>query len=194
MKNRLTYFITRSSMFGIGFFLIFKYAGKDAWISIILGSILGIGIIYLYHLIKKYLDHKSLKEKLQQSFLGKIFLTIITIFYLYIMVIILVLLPMFVNSFYLLYTPKLLVVIPFLLIALYLVYKGKDNLTTLSNLLFIISIFTIVLFYSLLIKYIDINNIFPIFSTKTKSMLLSTAIYASITSIPNIALINYNND
>ena len=39
MKNKLTYFLTRSSMFGIGYFLIFKHAGKDAWIAIILGTI-----------------------------------------------------------------------------------------------------------------------------------------------------------
>ena len=46
MKNKLTYFIARSSMFGIGFFLIFQNAGKDAWISILLGTLLGIIILY----------------------------------------------------------------------------------------------------------------------------------------------------
>ena len=100
MKNRLSYFITRSSMFGIGFFLLFKNVGKDAWICILLGSILGVGIIYLYHLIKKYLQKESLKEKLKNTFIGKILLFLLILFYLYIIVIILILLPMFVNSFY----------------------------------------------------------------------------------------------
>ena len=181
-------------MFGIGFFLLFKYAGKDAWISVILGTILGVVIMYLYHLIKKYLNNETLKSKLNKSIWGKFFLTILVIFYLYIMMIILILLPMFVNSFYLLYTPKILIVVPFVLISLYLSQKSKNTLTNLSSLLFVISIFTIIIFYSLLTKYNDINNLLPIFSTKTKSILTATFIYASITSIPNIALINYPNN
>ena len=52
MKNKLSYFISRASMFGIGFFLIFKNAGKDSWISIILGTILGIITIYIYKNIR----------------------------------------------------------------------------------------------------------------------------------------------
>ena len=50
MKNKLTYFIARSSMFGIGFFLVFKNASKDAWISLILGTFLGIIVLYIYNL------------------------------------------------------------------------------------------------------------------------------------------------
>ena len=33
MKNKLTYFVARDSMFGMGFCLIFQNAGKEAWIS-----------------------------------------------------------------------------------------------------------------------------------------------------------------
>ena len=194
MKNRLSYFITRSSMFGIGFFLLFKYAGKDAWLSVILGSLLGIGIIYVYSFIKKYLKDETLKDKLKNSFLGKIFLFIFILFYLYIMLIILILLPMFVNSFYLLYTPKILVVLPFLLIAIYISKKGQNTLTSLSNLLFIFSILIIFTYFLLLIKYIDINKIMPIYTESTKNIFLSSLIYASITTIPNIIAINYQNN
>ncbi len=191
MKNRLSYFITRSSMFGIGFFLLFKNIGKDAWIGVLLGSILGIGIIYLYHLIKKYLAKESLKDRLNKTFMGKIFLLLLIVFYLYIMMIILILLPMFVNSFYLLYTPKILVVIPFMLLAIYIANKGKNTLSNLSSLLFIFSILIIAIYFLLLIKYYDFNNLIPIFTVKTNSLLLSTIIYASITTIPNILTINY---
>ena len=159
MKNRLSYFLTRSSMFGIGFFLLFNYAAKDAWICIILGSILGIGIMAIYYYIKKYFQGENIREKLEKTLLGKIFLFVLAIFYLYIMLIILILLPMFVNSFYLLYTPKILVVIPFLLIAIYITHKGKNTLSTLSSLLFIFSIIIIISYFSLLTKYIDINYI-----------------------------------
>ena len=191
MKNRLSYFITRSSMFGIGFFLLFKNVGKDAWICILLGSILGVGIIYLYHLIKKYLQKESLKEKLKNTFIGKILLFLLILFYLYIIVIILILLPMFVNSFYLLYTPKILVVIPFMMLAIYVANKGKTTLSNLSSLLFICSILIVALYFLLLTKYYNFSNLIPILTVKTDNLLLATLIYASITTIPNILIINY---
>ena len=191
MKNRLSYFVTRSSMFGIGFFLLFKNVGKDAWISLILGTLLGIIIIYLYHLIKNYFKKESLKEKLKKTFVGKLFLVAIVIFYLYIMMIILILLPMFVNSFYLLYTPKILVVIPFMLLAIYITNKGKITLANLSSLIYTSSIIIIAIYFLLLIKYYDFNNLIPIFTVKTNNLLLATIIYASITTIPNILTINY---
>lgn len=194
MKNKLSYFITRSSMFGIGFFLLFKYAGKDAWISVILGSLISIGIIYVYHFIKDYLKDSTLKEKLQQTFLGKIFLFIFIIFYLYLMTIVLILLPMFVNSFYLLYTPKILVVIPFLLLAIYIANKDKSTLISLSNLLYACSLVIIFLYAFLLIKYIDFNNILPIYTNKNINILKATLIYASISAIPNIITINYEDN
>lgn len=191
MKNRLSYFVTRSSMFGIGFFLLFKNVGKDAWICILLGSLLGIGIIYLYHLIKNYFQNESIKEKLQKTFMGKIFLLLLILFYLYIMLIILILLPMFVNSFYLLYTPKILVVIPFMLLAIYIANKGKNTISNLSSLVFIFSIIIVALYFLLLIKYYDFNNLIPILTVKTNNLILATIIYASITTIPNILTINY---
>jgi len=81
MKNKLTYFIARSSMFGIGFFLIFQNAGKDAWISILLGTLLGVIILYIYNKIKQNLNNKTLEDKLKQSLLGKFYYLIFIIFY-----------------------------------------------------------------------------------------------------------------
>lgn len=194
MKNKLTYFISSSSMFGIGFFLLFKNAGKDAWISLLLGTLLGIMIIYLYSKIKMYLKNNNLKETLKNTFIGKIYLGIFFVFYLYLITIILILLPMFVNSFYLLYTPKIVVIIPFLLLAIYITYKEKRVLETLSNLLFTISIVVIIIYIVALFKYIDFNNLKPIFSESTWGIMKASLIYASITTIPNIITINFNNN
>ena len=177
MKNKLTYFISSSSMFGIGFFLLFKNAGKDAWISLLLGTLLGIMIIYLYSKIKMYLKNNNLKETLKNTFIGKIYLGIFFVFYLY-----------------LLYTPKIVVIIPFLLLAIYITYKEKRVLETLSNLLFTISIVVIIIYIVALFKYIDFNNLKPIFSESTWGIMKASLIYASITTIPNIITINFNNN
>ena len=54
MKDKLSYFASRFSMFGIGFFLLFKLTGKDAWIAVILGTFIGVIILYIYKFIIKY--------------------------------------------------------------------------------------------------------------------------------------------
>ena len=192
MKNKLTYFIARSSMFGIGFFLIFKNTGKDAWLSIILGTLLGIMILFVYKYIKEHFKNNNIRDILNKTILGKFYLGIFLLFYIYLITVILVLLPMFVKSFYLLYTPKILIVIPFLFIAIYVSFKDKKVLENLSNLLFVLCVASVFLYSFFLFKYVNISNLYPILSTKTINILKSSFIYASITSIPQIITINFH--
>lgn len=194
MKDKLTYFASRFSMFGIGFFLLFKYNGKDAWISSILGTILGVIVLFTYKYIKDYFKDKNIRDTLNKTIFGKCYLIIFLIFYLYLIIIIVILLPMFVNAFYLLYTPKLIVIIPFLLLAIYLSFKEKYVIESLSHFLFFISLAIIIIYALFLSKYMDVNNIFPVFSTKNLSIIKCAFIYASITSIPQIMTIHYSNN
>ncbi|MBE6156498.1 MAG: hypothetical protein E7161_02010 [Firmicutes bacterium] len=194
MTNKLTYFIARSSMFGIGFFLIFQNAGKDAWISILLGTLLGLIILYIYNKIKQQLNNNSLEDNLKNTFLGKIYIIILILFYLYLMIITLMLLPLFVNSFYLTTTPKILVNIPFLILAIYITFKGKSNIENLSKLLCIFSLIIILFFAISLTGYLDFNNLIPVFTNGTNNIIECALIYASLTSIPQIITINYSND
>ena len=108
------------------------------------------------------------------------------------MVIILILLPLFVNAFYLLYTPKILVIIPFLLLSIYLSFKEKYVIESLSTLLFTFSILIILIYSSALTKYIDISRICPIFTIGSNKLMKASFLYASITSIPNILTIHYS--
>ena len=194
MKNKLTYFIARSSMFGIGFFKIFQNTGKDSWISVLLGTLLGIIVIYIYSLIKKNLNNNTLEKTLKKSFLGKIYLFLFVLFYLYLMTIILILLPIFVNSFYLTNTPKIIVNIPFFILAIYISFKGQDIIENLSSFLWIFSLIIILFFAISLTSYIDINNLLPVLTYSNKSIIESSLVYAMITSIPQIITINYSND
>lgn len=194
MKNKLTYFIARSSMFGIGFFLIFQNAGKDAWISILLGTLLGLFILYLYSLLKQSLNNKSLEEILRKTFFGKIYNIIFILFYLYLMVIILILLPLFVNSFYLTTTPKIIINIPFILLAIYITFKGKETIENLSSFLCLFSLIIILFFATSLTRYIDFSNLMPVLTNGTTNVIKCSLIYASITSIPQIITINYSNN
>ncbi len=193
MKNKLTYFISRSSMFGIGFFLLFQRSGKDAWIAVILGSLLAIFVMYIYKYIKEYFQNKNIRDTLNKTKIGQFYKIIFILFYFYLAIIIIILLPMFVNSFYLLYTPKILIIIPFLFLSIYITHKDKNTLEWLSTLLWVFSIVIITIYSLFLTKYIDFNNLLPIYTTKNINILLSSFIYASITSIPQILTINYHN-
>ena len=194
MKNKLTYFISRSSMFGIGFYLIFKETSKDSWISLLLGTLIGIGIIYIYSLIKKSLNHKDFTTELNKTKIGKLYILIFIIFNLLLICTTLLILPLFVNSFYLTHTPKLVVNIPFLLLAIYLASKDKKVLENLSSLLCVFSIIIIFLFAFFLSKYIKLNELIPIFTVKTTSILKSAFTFGIITSVPDILTINYSNN
>ncbi len=194
MKNKLTYFITRSSMFGIGFYLLFKNASKDAWISVILGSFLGIIILYVYKHIKDFFKNDNIRDILNKTGMGKFYLFIFLLFYIFSITIILILLPMFVNSFYLLYTPKILVVIPFLLLALYITSKEKRVLESLSSLLCFFSIAIILIYVLFLSKYLKFDNLLPVYTETNFQIIKASLIYASITSIPQIITINYGSN
>ena len=192
MKNKLSYFIAKSSMFGIGFFLLFKDNGKNSWLSIILGTLIGIIIIFFYHLIKKELHNKKITAYLKESKIGKLYLIIFIIFYMFLIIIILLILAIFVNSFYLLNTPKLLIALPFLILASYLAYKEDYILTNLSNLIFYISMILVIIFSLLLIPYIDYTELMPYFNYQVVNVLKGSFIYASITSIPQILIIDFD--
>lgn len=194
MNNKLTYFITRASMFGIGFFLMFQNAGKDAWISVILGTILGLVVLYVYHLIKNNLNNDTLENNLKSSFLGKIYNILFILFYLYLMTIMLVLLPIFVNSFYLTTTPKIIINIPFLILAVYITFKGKQVIENLSSLLCVFSLLIISFFAISLTGYLDFNNLTPILTNGTNNVIKCALFYSAITSIPQIITINYSNN
>ena len=193
MKNKLAYFISKSSMLAIGYFLLFKYVGYSSWISVILGTLIGIIIIYIYTKIKKVLNKKYLQDILKKHKLGKIFLIILILFYSLLIIINLLVLSMFVNSFYLLNTPKYIIIIPFLLLAIYLIYKDKYVLLSLSNLLFYGSLLIVVIFSFLLIPYLDISELLPL-SFNSLDIIKCSLIYASITCIPEIIVLNYYNN
>ena len=191
MKNKLAYFITKSSMFGLGYFLLCNLNNKNSYLCIILGTILGIGIIYLYSFIKKY-SNNNLCKTLKNSFIGKIYNIILLIFYIYIIILALLIITTFINSFYLIRTPRIMVIIPILLISLYLCFKEKQVLINLSNLTYYFSLTIVIVFSILLIPYGKVSELLPIFNYKVINILNGTIIYASISSIPLILVNDYD--
>ncbi len=180
MNNKLAYFVSKSSIFGL-FYILFKYSGKDAYIGVILGTIISISIIYLFTKLKKY----------SNSTIFKIISTLLSIF---LITIYLIIISNFINTFYLTKTPSLIITSSFILLSLYLCNKGKDTLINISNLLFYFSIVIVAIFSLLLIKYINISNLYPLFSYNPSNIIKTSIIYSLISSIPIIMVINNYKD
>ena len=98
MKNKLSYFVSKASFFGIGYFLLFNTNSKNAYLSIILGTLLGISILYIYNLIRKYAN-SNLQKELKNTFVGNIYNIILIIFYIYLICITILTFTTFINSF-----------------------------------------------------------------------------------------------
>ena len=194
MKNKLAYFVTKSSMFGVGFFLLCNLNNKNTYISIILGTILGLAIIYIYKLIKNNTINNNLQNTLKTTPIGKIFNILLFIFYIYLLCITILIITTFINSFYLIKTPKIVIIIPLILISLYLNFKESIVLSNLSNLAFYFSLFIVNIFSLLLIPYGKIDELYPLLNYDNLNIIKGAIIYASISSIPLILVNNYDID
>ena len=161
MNNKLAYFLSKSSMFGLGYFLLCNLNDKNTYLSIILGTILGLFIIYIYSKISNYSNY-NIHKYLNNTFIGKIFNIILLLFYIYILLITILTITTFINSFYLIKTPRIIIILSILLLSIYLSFKDNKTLINLSNIFFCFSIFIVILFTILLIPYSNINELLPI--------------------------------
>ena len=193
MQNKIIFFCGKISFLSFGFHLLFTKVGHNAWISILAGTLLGAFIIYLFSLLKKSVNGDINKELKKYKILNIIYKFIFILIYSFIIILTLSLLPLFVNTFYLINTPKIVTIVPFFLVAMYVASKGEIVLFKLSNLLFVFSIGLILLTFLATFKYLDFSVLFPILDVSKINIFESILIYASLSSIPTIITISYNN-
>ena len=191
MNNKLAYFLSKSSMFGLGYFLLCNLNDKNTYLSIILGTILGLFIIYIYSKISNYSNY-NIHKYLNNTFIGKIFNIILLLFYIYILLITILTITTFINSFYLIKTPRIIIILSILLLSIYLSFKDNKTLINLSNIFFCFSIFIVILFTILLIPYSNINELLPILNYNNINIIKGSIIYALISTVPLIIINNYN--
>lgn len=189
MKNKITYFNSKLLLSCFGFYLIFDKIGHNAYIAVILGSLLGIINIYIFDILRK--KQKELQKYKTLNFIYKLLMTLFSSF---LIVLTLATLELFVNTFYLVNTPKIIIVFSFFLTALYLVYKGNDIIIKLSNILYPVSLLLVIITCFVTIKYLNFSEILPIFNFTNLDLIKSTLIYSALSSIPCILEINFNNN
>ena len=182
--NLLTYFLSRSLFLGGGISILFLYCKKDAYLSIILGTILGIGIIYLI---------SKISYKNTNYIANDIITRIIYIIYLlFLIFILLTILATFLYSYFLPFTPSIVSCLPFIILASLMNTKSIKKITYVAQILFVISLVLIFLKTTLLANEFDFSNLLPIFSTTPASLFKTSIIFAILSTSPILTMLDEN--
>ena len=189
-NNLLIYFISRSLFLGGGISTLFLNCSKDAYISIFLGTLLGIIIIYIIYKLKINKElNIYLKEKQVLNILIKVIFVAYIIFGIFILLIIL---ATFLYSYFLPFTPSIISCLPFVFLAAFLSPKSTIKITYVAQVLFIISLVLIIIKTLLLTNYFDFNNLLPVLTTKPLNIFKTSLIFSVLSTAPFVLLIDEN--
>lgn len=187
-SNLLIYFLSRSLFLGGGISTLFLYCSKDAYIAIILGTLLGIGIIYI---ISKIKISKPFNIYLQEkSFINILIKFIFICYIIFGIFILLIILATFLYSYFLPFTPSVISCLPFIFLAAFLSPKSTSKIVYVAQVLFIISLILIFLKTILLVNEFDFGNLLPVLTTKPFNIFKASFIFTILSTAPFILLID----
>lgn len=198
----LIWFSIRSCFPELTFTLILHLIKEDTWISIIIGSIIGIIPFLIYEKIKEKYPKDTLLTINRKIFpkIGKIINFIISLTCLLTAIYVFWILIKFTNSLFLYKTKPWIVSIALIIPIYYTSSKDIHIISKVSLILFYISALFQIIITTGLIKNIDLNNIKPILQNNIPSIFNSSLIYITInlsklfflTIIPNEKIKNYS--
>jgi len=195
MKNKIsnlefsifTFFIMRSCLLGITSHSMLSIANQDAWISMIIGTIVGFIPILLIIYIMNYKPDLNILEKNKVLFgnlFGTIINTILTGLFLSMSLIIFYNLNIFIVSQYLNKTPLMVVAIVFFITLLYISLKGLKVIARTFLMLFYTTIILYITTSIGLFSIFSFDNLKPFFEADTNSLIYSAFVYLSYTILP----------
>lgn len=172
--NSSAFLLPFSLFIGLGITRIINTARTDSWISIILGTI--IGLIFNYTIKKLPNNDNKLTTYLANAALLLLGITIIT---------------KLVSSVYLDKTGNITVMIPFLLLILYSAFKDRYSIMKGISILNIIYLFMILFSFASLIPTINLDYFKPIAINSPFKIILGALEYALYSTTPFIVLPEY---
>lgn len=160
----ITYFITRASFMGFSSMCIINTLKQDAWLGIILGTILGIIPLILIYNVASFNTDESIIDIISKLFpnYGKYLKIIIGIFIYLFSILNFWNLNNLITSQYLNRTPTIIISLIFIIPVIMLTKKNTQIISRVSFILFLISIFFYIVSFIGLANKIEINNLFPI--------------------------------
>lgn len=171
----LVYFVTRALFLGIGYSTFFNFCGTDSIIACLLGTLLGIILIFIISKI-------NIKSKISIFFL--------MILYIYFIMNSILILESFINSFFLIQTPRIVIIAPTILLCLFASFKTMKTIKKTSLMLLYIGVMLLVIPFISLANEFSIDSLKPLFSHSTLSIFKAAFAFAVISATPNILLID----
>ena len=187
----LIYFISRIFFLGIGFTSMYHYSKKDTWISMILGYLLGNIFIYLYDNISIKTNYNILNFLNKKTIISKIYKLLFFIIYFSLLTVASIIFTNFVKVYYLFDTPIWATMFLLFAVCYYGSVKNEHTIIRAAFILLPVSIFLVTLNFTLLTPIINPTNFLPILTTSSTNIITSSLIFAILTTLPNILLLDY---
>ena len=183
----LSFFLTRSLFFGLGVSKIINFSLNDAWISAIIGSILGTILLSVIYYLKNSIINKNnflnITNKILIFLLASLCLNEVILS-----------LTTMTTSFLLPLTPAIIIAISIIISIIYANKKGIQAFAKVSELLLPVSLF---IFFIKIISSIiitDYNNFLPILYNHNMNVTKASILFCILSVAPNLLLSNVNTE
>ncbi len=190
MNNRKTfslcYFLGRSFFLGFGFSLLSKLLNKDAWISCILGTLLGGIILLLFQKGKEKIN--SVKEI--HNWIKYPFLILFILFNIFIYSQIVFIFQTFASSFFLIKSPVFFIALPIPFIIFRICQNGFSTISKVAEVLLPISIFLFLFGIIGLVQNFKIDYFTPVFTSNITDIFSGALFFAFYSTAPYFLLLN----
>jgi len=194
-KLSVMYFLSRAVFLGIGYSILFDKAGKDAWISVILGTLLGLIIVYAISKILKYKKEKTLKELLtEMKWLGILIKLLYFLFIIFLLYECIVIMQTMTTSFFLINSPPVFIGLSGAFLVIMTIKENDTTLFKVAETLVVIGVLVVIITMLTLIPYGEIEAFLPVFTASPKMILLSAVYYAAISTAPLLLTLDFKDD
>jgi len=179
-------FLLNSFISLFGYHSITILSKNDAIISIIIGTIFTLLLSHLFFTIFKFNKQKNILEKIEL-----LFPKIKNIFFIFIFISVFLLLifsikniSTFINYYSLKENPVFIVTLTLLITIFYISTKKLDTIFKVAEICFYIYVFIMIMIWIGSLKYINLENLNPLFTTSIFKIIKSSLIYSSSSIIP----------
>lgn len=176
----LLYLICCSFYLGLNDVILLKKSANQVLISMILGTIIGLIPVFMYLKINDTFPNLNIYQKNKKLFgniFGNIINSLILLSYMILLIIAIRAIIIFVTSKYLQVTPYIFVGLLIVLTCFIICYKGVETIARISQISFWASLILMIFIEIFLLKYIEFENILPIFTDNYISSIIEGAIY-----------------
>jgi len=164
---------------------------QDAWISAILGTILGLLLVWLYNSLGNNFGSMTIVEYIENllgKWLGKLISILFIIFIFLNCTTLVYILGNFIATQMMPQTPMQATTVIFVIVIIYGTRLGLETFARLGEILYPIIFIILVLFVILISKEVDFNNLQPVFESEIKSIAKGSLLYTSYSTFTLIPL------